>query len=127
MTETDEKTEDVVAANTILTAINLILGENGQKTVSIQQAVNEFTPGPKSLRTWFAYLIEEATLNDSQHLEHIPLIQNALTFKPIIFEKGCKRALEIMALKPEETKFRTERENHHVARYSARRRRKHTT
>lgn len=122
--------EDIAAARAILSAINLILGENGLKHVSTQQALNELIPGPASLRNWFLYLIDEAFLNELDHQEHITAIQNVLAFKPRSFENGCKKAIKMMAQPPQaapQINRNKDNKKAHVSRYPAKRRRKHTT
>ncbi|QFT29498.1 hypothetical protein FIV00_03300 [Labrenzia sp. THAF82] len=88
--------EDVAAARAILTALNLVLGDNGQKPVSKQQAVNELIPGSVSLRNWFLYLVDEALLHDTEHQDHVRAIRKALAFRPKTFQKACEKAIEIV-------------------------------
>ena len=84
------------AARAILTALNHILDEGGETTVTSQQVVNELLPGHASLRNWFLYLIDEANSQDQETVTS-KAIQEALGFEEEHFERGCKIALSIVA------------------------------
>jgi len=90
-----EELPDVAAAKAILTALNQILGEDGQKHVTSQQVVNELLPGAASLRNWFLYLTEDAI--GRGELDTADTIQTALGFQLDHFERGCNIALSIIA------------------------------
>ncbi|WP_298966971.1 RNA polymerase subunit sigma-54 [uncultured Roseibium sp.] len=96
-TITEMELPEISAARAILAALNHILGEHSQKTVTSQQVVNELLPGAASLRNWFLYLIDEAAVNDSDDEARIETIQKALGFQPKHFERGCNIALSIVA------------------------------
>lgn len=92
-----EELPEVAASKAILAALNHILGEGGQKTVTNQQIVNELLPGAASLQNWFCYLIDEAIASDTDDAAGIETIQNALGCQQKHFERGCNIALSIVA------------------------------
>ncbi|EFO31271.1 putative RNA polymerase sigma-54 factor [Roseibium sp. TrichSKD4] len=96
-TAASDETGDLANARTILAALCVVLGEDGQKPVSRQQLVNELVHGPSSLRKWFKALLAEAENEDPIHLRTVNALQKALELTQSEFRKACEAAIAIVA------------------------------